>query len=51
MELICVKCRHSRRGHSKNKCEEMLRGGKECPCTVKYMQQGMFIMGEEKKEW
>jgi hypothetical protein len=50
-ELICTRCRHSRRGHSKNGCGEMLRNGHDCNCKVKFMEQGLFMMGEPKKEW
>lgn len=49
--LICVNCRHSRHGHSKEGCKEMLKDGRDCSCKVKYMDQGKFIMGEEKREW
>jgi hypothetical protein len=44
MDQKCVKCGHSRRSHSRNGCVETIdmRTGKECPCRVKYMDQGMF---------
>ncbi len=44
MEPKCIKCGHGRTAHSRRKCEEWIdpNTGKECPCKVKYMDQGMF---------
>jgi len=44
METYCIRCKHPRRGHSRNGCLEWINPntGQECPCKVKYTDAGMF---------
>jgi hypothetical protein len=42
-EQVCIRCKHPRRGHSREGCKEYIDNkGTECTCKVKYMDKGMF---------